>query len=169
MILNIKDKKYNEIVKNIVRDKEVKKMANITHHGITRLEHSLKVSYKSYKIAKKLDFDYVAVARAGLLHDFYLDGDERSTKFKFLDTFIHPKKALETSTQNFNINKIEKNIIISHMFPIYPTIPTYKESLLVNFVDKGIGAYEMTIECYYKFKYRFNYLFILTILMIINE
>ena len=41
-------------------------------------EHLIKVSYKSYKIAKKLDLDYVSVARAGLLHDFYLDGNERS-------------------------------------------------------------------------------------------
>ena len=77
MILNIKDKKYNNIVKDIIRNTEIKKMSDIEHHGISRLEHSVKVSYKSYKIAKKLHLDYTSVARGGLLHDFYLDGNER--------------------------------------------------------------------------------------------
>ncbi len=166
MILNIKDKKYNEIVKNIVRDKEVKKMANITHHGITRLEHSLKVSYKSYKIAKKLDFDYVAVARAGLLHDFYLDGDERKKSKKFTDTFTHPKKALKTSKKNFDLNKKEENIIVSHMFPIYPKIPKYKESFLVSTVDKAIGMKEIFINIKNIFKYRINYSFLLILMFL---
>ena len=168
-MLYIKDKEYKRIVRDILRNNEFKKLYNIEHHGISRWEHLLKVSYHSYIIAKKLKLDYKSVARGGLLHDFYLDGDERSTKFKFFDTFIHPKKALTTSTKNFNLNKIEKNIIISHMFPIYPSIPTYKESILVNFIDKGIGAYELTKEYYYRFKYRFNYLFVLTILLLINE
>ena len=168
-MLYIKDKEYKRIVRDILRNNEFKKLYNIEHHGISRWEHLLKVSYRSYIIAKKLKLDYKSVARGGLLHDFYLDGDERSTRFKFLDTFIHPQKALTTSTENFNINKIEKNIIISHMFPIYPSIPTYKESILVNFIDKGIGAYELTKEYYYKFKYCFNYLFVLSILLLINE
>ena len=33
-------------------------------------------------------------------------------------------------------DKMEENIIISHMFPIYPVLPRYKESILVNLVDK---------------------------------
>jgi len=166
MILNIKDKKYNDIVKNIVRDKEIKKMANITHHGISRLEHSLKVSYKSYKIAKKLDFDYVSVARAGLLHDFYLDGDERKRMKKIKDTFTHPKKALSTSTKSFELNEIEKNIIISHMFPIYPKIPKYKESILVSTIDKFIGFKEITINIKNIFKYKINYMYLLLIIFL---
>ena len=168
-MLYIKDKEYKKIVKDILRNNEFKRLYNIEHHGISRWEHLLKVSYHSYQIAKKLKFDYKSVARGGLLHDFYLDGDERNKKVKFLDTFIHPQKALDTSIQNFDINKIEKNIIISHMFPIYPKIPTYKESLLVNIVDKGIGAYEMSKEYYYKFKYKFNYLVVFTLLLLINE
>lgn len=168
-MLYIKDKEYKRIVRDILRNNEFKKLYNIEHHGISRWEHLLKVSYHSYLIAKKLKFDYKSVARGGLLHDFYLDGDERNAKEKFLDTFTHPSRALTTSIKNFNINKIEKNIIISHMFPIYPTIPTYKESILVNFVDKGIGAYEMTKEFYYKFKYKLDYLVVFTLLLLINE
>ena len=51
-MLTIKDKKYKSIVKNILRDNNFKKTYNIEHHGISRMEHSLRVSYYSYKIAK---------------------------------------------------------------------------------------------------------------------
>jgi len=161
-----RDKEYNNIVNEILNDKAFKKTYNIEHHGISRGEHSIKISYYSYKIAKRMKLDYISVARGALLHDFYLDGNERSAKRKFLDTFTHPKKALSTSNYYFNINEMEKNIIISHMFPIYPTLPRYKESILVNAVDKVIGGYEMLKEYCLKFKYQLNYVFVLTLLLI---
>ena len=163
-----KDKEYKKIVKNILRNSEFKKMYFIEHHGISRWEHLLKISYYSYKIAKIMKMDYVSVTRGAMLHDFYLDGDERTVKRKFLDTFIHPKKALKTSLDNFKLNGIEQNIIISHMFPIYFVLPKYKESILVNIVDKIIGGYEILREYRCRFKYRFNYLFVLFIIIILN-
>ena len=163
-----KDKKYKNIVKDIIRNNNFKKLYNIEHHGISRWEHLNKISYYSYKIAKKLKMDYKSVARGALLHDFYLDGDERNNKKKFLDTFTHPKKALMTSNNNFKLNDMEKNIIISHMFPLYPAIPKYKESILVNIVDKCVGLKEMIMEYHYKFRYQFNYIFIFLLLFISN-
>ncbi len=162
----IKDKEYKKIVKEILRSNEFKKMYYIEHHGISRWEHLIKISYHSYVIAKKLNMDYKSVARGALLHDFYLDGDERSKKRKFLDTFSHPKKALDTSLSIFDINDMEQNIIVSHMFPIYPVLPRYKESILVDIVDKAIGSVEIIREYHYKFKYRFNFLFVLTLLIV---
>ena len=162
----MKDKEYKKIVKNILRDNEFKKMYNIEHHGISRWEHLIKISYRSYVIAKKLNMDYKSVARGALLHDFYLDGDERSKKRKFLDTFSHPRKALVTSQIIFDINEIEENIIASHMFPICFVLPKYKESILVNVVDKIIGSAEMIREYHYKFKYRFNFIIVFMFLMI---
>lgn len=162
----IKDKEYKKIVKEILRSNEFKKMYYIEHHGISRWEHLIKISYHSYVIAKKLNMDYKSVARGALLHDFYLDGDERSKKRKFLDTFSHPKKALDTSLSIFDINDMEQNIIVSHMFPIYPVLPRYKESILVDIVDKAIGSVEIIREYHYKFKYRFNFLYVLTLLMV---
>lgn len=161
-----KDKEYKKIVKDILRNSEFKKMYYIEHHGISRWEHLLKISYRSYLLAKKMHLDYKSVARGALLHDFYLDGDERTKKRKFLDTFSHPKKALQTSLDIFDINEMEQNIIVSHMFPIYPVLPKSKESILVNAVDKVIGSVELVREYHYKFKYRFNFLFLFTLLMI---
>ena len=161
-----KDKEYKKIVKDIFRNTNFKKLYNIEHHGISRMEHSIKISYYSYIIAKKLKMDYVSVARGGLLHDFFLDGDERSCKRKFLDTFSHPKRALSTSIENFNVNEIEKNIIISHMFPIYLSLPKYKESLLVNSIDKIIGFKELVrgFGCKFMYKFKFTYVFLLLLI-----
>ena len=160
-----KDKEYKKIVKDIFRNVEFKKLINIEHHGISRMEHSIKISYYSYKIAKKLGMDYVSVARGGLLHDFFLDGDERNGKRKLLDTFVHPKKALKTSILHFDCNDIEKNIIVSHMFPIYLSFPKYKESFLVNLVDKVVGFKELVRGFGCKFNYRFNYTYVFVLLL----
>lgn len=155
------DKKYDTIVKDIINNKSFRRLVNIHHHGISRYEHLQKISYYSYKLAVKLNMDYESVARGALLHDFYLDGDERSDRQKFLDTFTHPARALKTSKEHFNLNKLEENIIISHMFPIYPSIPKYKESILVNAVDKVIGFKEMFQTERYRFKVGINYLMVL--------
>ena len=165
-MIYVKDKEYKKIVKNILRNNEFKKLYNIEHHGISRWEHLVKVSYYSYIWGKKLNLDYKSVARGALLHDFYLDGNERSGYRKLMDTFSHPKKALKTSLDNFDINNMEKNIIVSHMFPFYISIPRYKESFLVDIVDKIIGGYELFNEYSYKFRYKFNYLYLLVVFFI---
>lgn len=161
-----KDKEYRKIVKDILRNTDFKYLYNIEHHGISRMEHSIKISYYSYVIAKKLKMDYISVARGGLLHDFFLDGDERTTKKKIFDTFTHPKRALKTSIGNFKINDIEKNIIVSHMFPLYLSFPKYKESILVNLVDKFIGCKELIRGFGCKFIYYFKYSYVFLLLLI---
>ena len=161
-----KDKEYKKIVKDIFRNVEFKKLLNIEHHGISRMEHSIKISYYSYNIAKKLRLDYVSVARGALLHAFFLDGDERSGQRKFLDTFVHPKKALNTANANFDLNDMEKDIIVSHMFPIYKAVPRYRESVLVNLVDKVVGCKEMVKGFGCKFRYKFNYAYVLLLILI---
>jgi uncharacterized protein len=162
----ITDKEYRKIVKDILRNNNFKKLYNIEHHGISRWEHLVKVSYYSYKISKKLNMDYKSITRGAILHDFYLDGDERSKSKKFFDTFTHPKRALQTSMENFELTDKEKNIIVSHMFPICFVLPKYKESIFVNLVDKVIGTKELIKEHYCKTKYRFEYLFVLTLIFV---
>ena len=39
-----KDNSYKRIVGNILQNEEFNKIKNIEHHGITRFDHSLKVS-----------------------------------------------------------------------------------------------------------------------------
>lgn len=152
-MVNIKrDKNYINIVNNILDNEEFNKIKTIEHHGTTRFDHSIRVSYYSYKLAKMLRLDYQEVARAGLLHDFFLSDEDRKFKDRFLSTFTHPKKAVENSERVFGINDKEKDIIQSHMFPIYISLPKYAESWIVSLVDKFIGTYEFSK----KFSYAIN-------------
>lgn len=157
------DAYYNRLIKDILQNKEFMRMKEIEHHGTTRYQHSMRVSFYSYRIAKLLHLDYRETARAGLLHDFFLSEDERTMKDKFLSTFTHPRYAVQNSKKYFSLSKKEVNIIESHMFPIYRTIPIYAESWLVSTVDKVIGTYEFFHQFRNKFKYAFN-LYLLFIL-----
>lgn len=164
-MLNIyNDTYYINIVQDILDHEEFDKIKYIEHHGTTRFLHSMRVAYISYKVAKFLRLDYREVARAGLLHDFFLSDMERTTKDKFLSTFTHPKYAVATAQQYFKLSNKEVDIIESHMFPLYTSIPKYAESWIVSFVDKIIGTVEFSMQ----FRHKFSYIFNIYILFFIN-
>lgn len=156
---------YNKIVENILNNEDFNKIKQIEHHGTTRFEHSLKVSYVSYKISKLLHLNDVETARAGLLHDFFISDLNRTTKERVKETFTHPSRALETASEHFSLSDREKNIIASHMFPTYYVLPKYAESWIVILVDKVIGTYEFGV----KFKYKLSYMANIFLLLFINN
>lgn len=165
MIKNINDSEYLFYISDILDNKEFKKLETIGHHGINRYDHSIRVSYYSYKIAKILKLDYETTARAGLLHDFFISDENRSLKERFLSTFIHPKYALENADKYFELDEMGKNIIEAHMFPIYKRLPKYAESWIVSSVDKAAAIYEFG----YSFSNRFAYVANILILLFINN
>lgn len=162
---NIKDDKYLNIICDILDNQEFNKLDMISHHGISRLEHSLRVSYYSYRITKLLRLNYKVTARAGLLHDFFISDIERNMKDRFLSTFTHPKYAVLNASKCFEIDDLGKNIIESHMFPIYKSLPKYAESWIVSIVDKIAAIYEFGRTASLKCSYMTN----LFILMILNN
>ena len=155
---------YNEIVKEILNNREFKKLEMYKHHGINRLEHSKRVSFYSYKICKKFNLDYVSAARGGLLHDFFMNTYKKYEKKTLLVS--HPKLSLYNAKKHFKLNKKEVDIIRSHMFPInFKIIPKYKESLIVTLVDKVACVFERFYVCKghigFKLGKAFIYLFLL--------
>lgn len=157
------DEQYISLVKDILDTKEFANMKNIKHHDSNRLDHSLKVSYYSYKIAKALRVDYIDVARAGLLHDFYLERtvDYKKAKDKFLlFTTKHPQDAVHNASKFFELNEKEIDIIKTHMFPIDYRIPKYLESWIVNLVDTSVSVNEFSKKFGYKLSYVSNLLLI---------
>jgi uncharacterized protein len=159
------DNKYINIVNHILENEEFNKIKYIEHHGISRYDHSLKVSYYSYKLAKLLKLDYVETARGGLLHDFFISDHDKDTVKRFVSTFNHPKKAVKNAVETFGVSDKELDIIKAHMFPINITLPKYAESWLVNLVDKAVG----TMEFSQKFGYKFSYLANLYIVFLLNS
>ena len=151
-----KDLRYMSIVNNILDNDEFLKIKLIEHHGISRYEHSLKVSYYSYKIAKALHLDYEQTAVGGLLHDFFLSPENRTQKDRLKSVFTHPKQAVETAKSQFDLTPKEIDMIRSHMFPINLSVPKYAESWIVSLVDKCVATNEFAIKFRFRLKYAYN-------------
>lgn len=155
---------YMNIIDDILQNKEFLRIRECKHHGLTRLDHSLRVSYYSYLICKRLRLNYVACARGGLLHDFFHDEDMSGHKKSF-SMFFHPFYSLKNAKHFFEISEIEEDIIINHMFPTLPNkIPRYAESWIVSLVDKVVATYEFYYSYGKSFVYRLSNLYVLLLL-----
>lgn len=139
------DQDYLELVADLLVKPEVQRLADFTqHHYSNRLEHSIRVSYTSYLIAKRLHLDVRSTARAGLLHDlFYYDW--RTTKFDLgTHAYVHPRIALHNAEHLTQLNEKERDIIIKHMWGATLALPRYAESYIVSLVDDYAASAEVT-------------------------
>lgn len=161
------DIEYSKLVNDILTNEDFCKLKYIEHHATNKYAHSIRISYHAYKISRKLGLDYLAVARAGLLHDFAISKNGRNFKERFIETFTHPKAALKESKKRFSLSEKEENIIVAHMFPFYTALPKYLESWIVVLVDKTIGSYEFLQKFSNKAAYFAN-LYILALFNIIK-
>lgn len=138
-------KGYIEIVSDILRNSEFKKLAEFHQHlGTSRLLHSIHVSYITWKIASFFKLDTKSAARAGLLHDFCLydfHGENVPHRFQLV---YHPFAAARMSSTQFELSEKECNAIESHMFPLGP-IPTSREGWLITAADKICAVSEFAI------------------------
>ncbi len=146
------------IVDDILSLEEFQKLKKINHHGITRYDHSLRVSYYTYLITKKLHINYEAATRGALLHDFFFDEvDEYKEIFKLRR---HPNFASLKASQYFSLSMIEQDIIKRHMFPITFTPPKYLESWIVDIVDDICAIFEKGYVTKRDLKAAFLFLFL---------
>jgi len=137
------DKEYLSSVEKIVSNRKFKKLeSEVHHHTSNRLKHCMDVSYISYKICKGLKLDSKSAARAGLLHDFFLN-DEFNNKASRLLT--HSEQSILNASKITTLNEKEKDIISSHMFPIGGTVPKCPESVIVDLVDDYVAFKELVL------------------------
>lgn len=126
-----------------MHDKEFQKRKKFEHHyNESVYEHSLRVSFDSYCIAKKYKLDYKSVAIAGLLHDFYYKPwQENIEKVPLLKKhgFVHAEQAMNNAKKHFPkiMNDKIENSILRHMFPLNKMPPKYLEGWLIILVDKA--------------------------------
>ncbi len=133
------DAQYIALVQDILENKAFQSMREFIQHGVTScLAHCISVSYLSYHTCKKLGLDAKSAARGGLVHDMFLyDWHLHSKKTgDYFHGLTHPKVALENAQREFELNDIESDIILKHMWPLTPVPPKYKEGFVVLYHDK---------------------------------
>lgn len=134
-------KTYNEIV----NDSRFKKEKSFIQHGdVTVYEHSLMVTKTCVAIARKLNLNvnYESLVKGALLHDYFLYDWHIKDPSHRLHGFTHPKTAMKNAKRDFGLTKKEENMILSHMFPLVPTLPKTKESIILCLADKYCATKE---------------------------
>ncbi len=154
-----------KIVKPIIKSDEFLVRKYFLHHENESLyEHLIKVSIKSFQLAKKYKANISNATIAGLLHDFYPEAWQYSEDLKKIDKkyseilrtnkkfsffkkhgFVHGYKAKENAKKYYSkyVNDVILDAISKHMFPLSiftkEKFPKYKESWIVTYADKIIS------------------------------
>lgn len=152
---------FFNIIKPIINNCEFDKLKDIRHHGITRYDHCMRVAYYSYIVTKFLRLNYKDTTEAALLHDFFTDEVVEENFIKRLTN--HPKIAYSNASKYFKLNKMQEDIIKTHMFPITLTPPKYLESWIVDIVDDIAAVYEKVFSVRKELSAATTFLFLLLI------
>ena len=140
------DPGYMECVADILDHPVFQSMDQYIQHGTTTCKtHCIQVSYLGYKFCKRFGGNWRSAARAGLLHDLFLYDWHTHAK-RTGDHFhgmTHPKRALMNAEKFFDLNSIERDIIINHMWPVTLfSVPRTKEGWITTLADKYCGSFE---------------------------
>jgi uncharacterized protein len=140
------DAYFYEVADPILNNEEYQTLKTfVAHADFSVYSHSIAVAMLSYQYGKNhhLDLDYRSLIRGALLHDYYLYDWHKSHKGHRLHGFRHPAWSLHNAALKYNLNKIECNIIRSHMWPLtFFHFPHSKEAWIVSKMDHKEAWYE---------------------------
>ncbi|MBS6194570.1 MAG: HD domain-containing protein [Clostridiales bacterium] len=143
---NEKNQEFYECVKDIISHPAVRQMKKFYQHCETDCyEHCLNVAYNNFCICKYLGLDARSAARGGMLHDLFLY-DWRQHRRKTgdrLHAITHPIAAYRNARKYFKLNKVEKEVITKHMWPVSLIPPRYPETYVICLTDKYCGSMEI--------------------------
>lgn len=150
---------FLDLTGNLINTDEVQSLKQYEQHlDIDRLQHILSVAFLSYKICKKLNWDYKSAARGAVMHDlvYYDWRDGETGGWHKLHGYYHPARA-EMNARELcaDLNKKESDIIKKHMWPLTITPPKYKEGFVVTFCDKYCATRELMYSLLKNYKSRF--------------
>ncbi|MDD6468267.1 MAG: HD domain-containing protein [Erysipelotrichaceae bacterium] len=131
------DQEFCSMIKDLLENEMVLELKKFNqHHRYSRFDHSVSVAYYTYKMCLKWHVEPKEIVRAALLHDLFIY-DWRVEKSEFgSHAFAHPKEACINAEKIMPLTDMQKNCILSHMFPLSKTMPRYKGSWIIQAADK---------------------------------
>ena len=125
---------------------EYDRLRGLDHHDATLADHSVAVAYHAFIVARTLGLRrrLAELTRGALLHDFFhYDWRKSGPRSGGMHGFDHPREALENAEAAYGpLSRVERDIILRHMWPLTPVPPRYVESVIVCIVDKCVSAAE---------------------------
>lgn len=152
------NREYDEITQSILYNDKFVILKNDNHHGTNKYDHSKRVSYLSFLIAKMFRANSKEAAKAGLLHDFFYGERTEKEENSYLN---HPITSANNAKKYFCITENEEKIIKSHMYhhaickKLTPFLtekdkdylkkykPNSKESIIVCISDLLVSIFEV--------------------------
>lgn len=160
---------FMSIIEDLIHTATVKQMRSFNQHANTSCyKHCMQVAYYTYVVCKQLHLDYVSATRGAMLHDLFLydwhTQERPDKKWSHQHAFWHPKVALKNATELFDLNAIEQDVILNHMWPVTIKFPHFKETVVVTFADKYSACIEtfrhLRNILHTKKAYRYAYVFL---------
>lgn len=146
MLLNREQEMLRHFASDILYSEGMQSEKKYKQHGeITCYEHSVAVACMCVQLAELVNMrvDMESMVRGALLHDYFLYDWHEADKSHRLHGFIHAKRALQNAERDFILNDIQRDIIAKHMFPMNPSLPRCRESIVVTVTDKICAAREV--------------------------
>ena len=138
---------FKKCLSEMIENPAIQKLKEIPQHkGSTTYAHCVNVATTAYVLAKKWhwDIDISALVRGAMLHDYYLYDTETMPYSDYRHSLVHPKLAVANAEKLFDLNDKERNIILSHMWPIPGApLPRSREAWLICIADKECAQREM--------------------------
>lgn len=123
---------------------------NMQHGDVSVKDHSISVTCLCVYLARltHLKYDYQALVRGALLHDYFLyDWHEPGNK---LHGYRHADKALQNAAEDFSLSPTEAYMISRHMFPLNIRPPRSREGVVLCIADKVCAVKETFSKPFYK-------------------
>ncbi|MDO4267399.1 MAG: HD domain-containing protein [Eubacteriales bacterium] len=134
------------------------------HGAVSVYEHSIAVTRLALAAAELLQklrirVNERALVRGALLHDYFLYDWHVPDKSHRLHGFTHARRALQNAERDFILGEIERDMILTHMFPLNPRPPRYRESVILCLADKLCATRETLSpsryrKCFFRQMYR---------------
>ena len=150
----LREREFVELTRELLDSEQVRMMGRWKHHGpVTTLDHSLFVAFSTYRIARRLRLDVRAAVRGALLHDLYLYDSHDKSAHPGNQCFDHPRFAARNASALTPLTPKERNIILSHMWPLATHLPRSREAWVVSLADKLCATIE-TVQLWKRLKLR---------------
>lgn len=140
------NREFYEAVEDLIQHPVVLEMKKYPHHCATSCyQHCLNVAYYNFKICKAFNLNARAAARAGMLHDLFLYDWRTHAKLtkEHFHAMTHPRVALNNALKYFDLDELEQDIILKHMWPLTVILPKSWEAFIIGVTDKYCGLFEI--------------------------
>lgn len=135
---------FEEIISSLVTNETVLRMKEFRQHCNTDcFKHCYEASFYCYLICKYLGLDYVSATRGAMLHDLFLYDWRVGSDINQWHAFRHGLVAYNNAKEIFDLNEIEKDMIVNHMWPLTIKLPKTKEGMILTLVDKYCATKEI--------------------------